>query len=175
MSMLIPNSSSWKASRDLAEHGKISVQEAREFLEELANSFDDRLSRFELRFGLIFKPEVPAEVVRQWMLNIEEGDPGDLSNEEMIRKHWLIPFRNAIRTVWSLPDLRSKQFGVHEILKQFLLRGDRRFLFSPMGESYSGLFADLLGPPSPLERILGELTAERSHHLAHICQNPNCF
>jgi hypothetical protein len=44
-----------------------------------------------------------------------------------------------------------------------------------MGESYSGLFADLLGPPSPLERILGELTAERSHHLAHICQNPNCF
>jgi hypothetical protein len=160
--------------RNLAGHAKISVKKARKFLENFANSSDADIPYFENLSGQVFEPEVPKEAVRMWMLNIEAGDPPRLSKKAMIRRYWLIPLRNAIRTVWSLPDLRSKQFAVHEILKQFLLRGDRRFRFTPMGESYSDAFSDSLGPLSPLERILNELAAERSHQLAHVCGNSKC-
>jgi hypothetical protein len=174
MGKLIRKSSSETGDRDLAGHRKIPVERARKFLARIANASDDNLRIFEKSFGSLFMTDVPTGVVRQWMLNIEEADAANLSDEDVIRRYWLIPLRNAIRTVWSLPDLRSKQFAVHEILKQFLLRGDRRFCFTPLGESYSYAFLDSLGPPSHLERILEELTAERSHHLAHFCRNRNC-
>ncbi len=181
MSIDTKNSSRIPGVRNLAGHAKIPVQTAREFLVNLANTTDDGLPFFERRFGLHFKHEVPAHAVRLWMLNIEienfeieEDAPLDLGGEEMIRRYWLIPLRNAIRTIWSLPDLRAKQFGVHEILKQFLLRGDRRFRFTPAGESYSDAFSDSLGQPTPLEWILRELIAERAHHLAHVCRNDEC-
>jgi hypothetical protein len=174
MSIEQQNSSSETGDRYLAGRPKITVRTARQFLEELANTSDIDLSRFERRFGRVFKPEVPIEVVRNWMFHFEEGDPHDLSDDEVIRKYWLMPLRKAIRMVWSLPDLRSKQWAIHKIIEQFLIRGDRRFFFAPMAEGYSDAFLDSLEPPSPLERIFEILTAERFHHLARICAEPEC-
>jgi hypothetical protein len=104
---------------------------------------------------------------------VSPDDIRDLTDQE-IRTYWLKQLRDAIRTVWTLPELRSKRWAVHKILEQFLNRGDKRFNFVPMGESYADAFLDTLGPPSRLEQILEALVAERSHHLARICRNSDC-
>jgi hypothetical protein len=142
----------------------ITVPIAQRFLTELANLSDDSsaMARFDKRFGSLIRSEIPMYVVGSWAA--EERAERDLADEEMIQKYWLSYFKEAVRRVWLLPDLRSKRWYVHRILTKFVF-GDSR-------ESYTDLVQGPLGPPSRLERILEELV--RSNDSACHCRNSYC-
>src|SRR5450759_5078528 len=96
------NSSSEIGRRVLAANSKVTTRTARKFLEELANTSDDAvaLQRFEKRFRELFREQIPWEIVDGWARIGEELDYEVLADTEMLRRYWLIPLRDAVRTVW---------------------------------------------------------------------------
>ena len=103
-------SSSKTRIRVLAVNPTISSRTARTFLEELANTWDDApgLERFERKFREVYREQIPWETVNGWARIAEELDYDRLGDDEKLRKYWLMPLRDAVRTVWCLPDLGSQ-------------------------------------------------------------------
>ena len=169
-------SSSRKSGRVLAAHRTLKPGIARKFLSNLANMSDDSqaVARFETHFGPVYLQEVPMYAVRAWASQIEQRHQDELDEVKIVRNYWLLPLRDAVRTVWSLRDVRSKRLAVYGIVTQLLSPGDSRFSFAPM-HNFSDFFNETLRSPTRLARILDELVDERSHHLAHKCRNPKCL
>lgn len=157
----------------------MKAERAKHLLTELANSHDDRLAYFDGLSGKGFESEIPIDLLRSWktIIDFDSGcdDPFEPPDRDFIRKHWLKLLRDAVRIVWSLPDLRSKRWAVHSIIEQLLGQGDPRFIFTPMAESDVVCFWRGLKPPGHLEEALEMLVSERSYHLAHKCANPGCL
>lgn len=168
-------SSSKTRIRVLAVNPTISSRTARTFLEELANTWDDApgLERFERKFREVYREQIPWETVNGWARIAEELDYDRLGDDEKLRKYWLMPLRDAVRTVWCLPDLRSKRLAVCSIVAKLLYPSEPRFHPEPLHDPR--VFSlESFGEASNLERILEELMSERSHHLACKCLNRGC-
>ena len=169
------------ASRPIAP---ISAARAREFLYQLANLREDQKDalRFKTRFGGLFLSEVPWEVVRHWAVNIEAENFADevenlatnrpeWSEDDLLQRYWLLPLRDAIRTIWEAPDLLVKQWGVFTILANYFTFGYRSLFVGPVRGPLE-LSTYITGPPGPCGRILLHLV--KSADLIRRCGNPEC-
>lgn len=115
------NSSKKGDSRTLAAKTK-----AREFLLELANLLDEKgaMKRFEERWRYWFQAEIPTHLVYDWAIQGEEEEVAELSEEERLRKYWLVPLRSIVRHVWR-SDSRTKTWGIFSLLERLFGVGFR--------------------------------------------------
>jgi len=150
---------------------RISHKKAKAFLKELANFRDEHCAfrRLQLHFGRIFLPEVPLSLVREWAIRVEEEDVVELSQDEILRKYWLIPLRNAVRVLWTATDLRTKQWGIFRILEKFFAIGDRSLAVGPVRDDIEWVLGSTLGPVTDCERIFERLSGRTS-----VCHNSAC-
>ncbi len=158
---------------------------ARQFLYSLVNLRDDPKDAlyFKARFGILFLPEVPWASVRHWAFNIEVADISDdpeavaescplgSPEENLLRRYWLLPLRDAIRGIWIEPDLLVKEWGVLTTLANYFTFGDRRAFVAPVQGPLESSFYPT-GPPGPCGQIFLHLL--KNAHLTRRCENPEC-
>jgi hypothetical protein len=165
--MVIVKSSKQTTARSLAR--------LKDFLASLANLPDQSdapaVRRFNLQFRQLFEPEIPRPLILHWAVRGEEEDVVDLSEDERICRYWLLPLRNAVRVVWTKPDLRFKRWGLFRILEKYFLVGDRSFSVGPVDDE-AEWFIGSLGPPTFCENALMQLVEFAT--LTKFCRNPEC-
>ena len=169
------NSSSETSAHVLAVNKRITTRVARSFLEELANTSNDpaALDRFVQKFRRFFGEQIPWQALDGWARIGEQAGYEHLGPADKLHNYWLIPLRDAVRTVWCLPDLRSKRLAVYTIVTKLLYPSEPRFHPEPLHDPRV-FSVESFGEASNLERALEELVSERSHHLACKCLNPDC-
>jgi hypothetical protein len=146
---------------------------ARDFLLELANFRDheEALARLQSRYPDLFGAPT-IRLARNWALHVEEGgyDP-ELTDDEVIRRYWLVPLRNTVRSIWTTDDVRAKRWGLFRILQDFFQYSDSRFDQS-LYRTYFGFWrAQSLEPPTKVEQYLSYLTDGAP---TRKCQNQGC-
>jgi len=163
-----------KAERGRALAG-ITARQARDFLLELANLAEDMKAgkRFLLKFVHVWP--VPGESFRLSMQNEIDEKPGakpvDEQINEMLHEHWMLKLREAVRSVWTAPDLRTKRWGAFRILDQMIFSGDP-------SDAYAWPFWKFpervvrLSPPTTFEQAL--LYLIRPDVRTGLCANEEC-
>jgi hypothetical protein len=164
-------------SSNIAQAGTLagpSAREARKFLLNLANlRNDEKPSRFLLQFvglwpvpGRFMAPLISDNIVRA-----PGAKPKSEQINEMLHEHWLLPLRDAVRSIWSAPDARTKRWGVFRILDEICFQEDATSTYAWPFLRYPGRVASL--PPSTaFEQILAYLIRPDVH--THLCANAEC-
>lgn len=135
---------------------------------ELANLRDEAAApRFRRRFGSVFHPQLPLQLIQDWAIRGEEEDVGNLSQDQKIWKYWLLPLRDSVRRVW-IRDERDKRWGTFRILEKYFLIGSCRLAEGPVRDDADWL-PDDLGPETICERIFVYLSGRTSR-----CENRDC-
>jgi hypothetical protein len=127
--------------------------------------------RFKRSFGGLLERHVPHDLIRHWVIRIEEEDAGELSKEERVWKYWLLPLRNGIRVIWQDSDMRLRRIGVFRLLEIFLQVGDRKLSFGPVTDD-TDWFLSLLQPPTFIEDALMQLL--ECPNATKVCGNAKC-
>jgi hypothetical protein len=151
------NSSASGPSRDLAMGASA---EAKRFLIELANLAEDAKAaeRFERRFSDFLEWKLGTTA----RLNISLIDTTleCVNSTQLDMRHWgLLQLRDALRSIWKSPDLRTKQWQI------FLLQAD---------PTMSGPMLSLVPPPlTPFQQAMTYLfkRAEKTRY----CHNGDCL
>jgi hypothetical protein len=153
----------------------IKRPEARDFLLELANLGDDFNAgkRFMLKFVRVWP--LPGKYMQPLIAeNIDEkagAKPVDEQINEMLIAHWILPLREAVRSVWTAPDLRTRQWGVLRILDQVSFQEDRSNAYAWPFWKFPGRVASL-PPPTAFEQALRYLV--RPDVRTGVCENKEC-
>lgn len=146
----------------------------RNFLSDLVNFNDDDadLRRLQLRYPDLFETSGAVQLARRWAVHVEEeGYEPAVPDNDVLRRYWLVPLRDKLRSIWMTDDVRAKRWGLFRILQDHFQYGDARFDQSPY-RTYSGFHrARVLEPPTKIERYLLYLTDDVP---TRKCQNPKC-
>jgi hypothetical protein len=134
---------------------------------------DEKPSRFLLQFvglwpvpGRFMAPLISDNIVRA-----PGAKPKSEQINEMLHEHWLLPLRDAVRSIWSAPDARTKRWGVFRILDEICFQEDATSTYAWPFLRYPGRVASL--PPSTaFEQILAYLIRPDVH--THLCANAEC-
>ena len=162
---MVSNSSRKSRFRTLAS---IRTDKAKKFLLQLANLDEEAVPRFKRRFGDLFFPEVPALLIQNWAIRVEEEDVVDLSADEKLWKYWLLPLRDSVRRLW-ISDERDKRWGTFRILEKYFLIGSSRLAEGPVKDDVEWFLPPNLGPETTCEQIFTYMTGRTSR-----CQNASC-
>jgi hypothetical protein len=167
---LAMNSSKKKTFQNLA--GESVLEEAIKLLEGLANLPDDGRSFlwFKRRFPYVLESVNPS-LPRHWAMNLEEEEYEPSStDEEVIRRYWLVPLRDTLRAIWRAPDVRTKEWGMFRITQDYFLQGAPEVVHTPLSADSDYLLkmkaigrAELL-----LMQLLKVIDRTR------FCANPEC-
>src|SRR5580700_1406805 len=118
-------SSMHETTRTLAT---VSASRARSFLFELANLRDEVEAgkRFLLKFVRLW-PEpgrLHGPLIGENVSHTPGSKPENEQIDEMLHTHWILPLREGLRSVWTAPDLRMKQWGIFRILDEVVFQED---------------------------------------------------
>lgn len=149
---------------------RISAARAEEFLHELANLSDD--SGAIMRFKKLF-PDIlpsPKELHRGVIAQSWRGTTRNLDEKEIEKNFqlgWVLPFREELRSVWRIPDWRTREWRVFK-LREAIIKHDP-FPFA----TYNAIAAmEPIPPLTPFEQTLLHLL--KSVDRARCCGNPDC-
>jgi hypothetical protein len=136
---------------------------------ELANLRNEAdAPRFQRRFGAVFLPQLPDQLIQFWALRGEEEDVAKLSPDQRIWKYWLLPLADSVRDLW-VRDERDKRWGTFRILEKYFLLGSSRFAEGPFRDDAEWFLPVDLSPETSCERIFMYLSGRTSR-----CGNPDC-
>jgi hypothetical protein len=151
---------------------RLTAAAAERFLTDLANPVRHEPKagqRFLARYGHILRDQISIGTLTQVYINVE-GEPADVSEDELLRTYWLLPVRDAVRLVWKEPDLKRKQHGVYKILG--CMEHDIWATSIWPILHFEEIFASSTAAPDLLEQALLFLT--ESADRARYCANPDC-
>jgi len=140
---------------------RVSAAQVRSFLRELANLSDDLSAgeRFRSRFAqfLPWSAWKNARFTISGIVLSREPSEGPVTE---IRYDELHPFRDALRSIWRAPDLRTKEWRIFR-----LREGD-------LTTTASFVLAAQPPPLSPFEQAI--LYLLKRAHQTRFCENPSC-
>jgi hypothetical protein len=169
---MVTNSSKFSTPRLLAT---VSASQAKQFLLELANLREDVASgkRFFVSHGRLcpMLGRYMQSLIAEDLDRGKDAKPEDEQIDEMLHEHWLLPLRDGVRSIWSAPDLRTKQWGVLRILNETSFAEDESASFLWPYWNNPGKVASL-PPPTAFELVLRYLIRSNVH--AYLCANRDC-
>jgi hypothetical protein len=153
----------------------VSASRARSFLFELANLRDEVEAgkRFLLKFvGLWPEPgRLHGPLINENVSHMAGSKPENEQIDEMMHSHWILPLREGLRSVWTAPDLRMKQWGIFRILDEVVFQEDPSSpRFWPFWQHPSKVAC--LPVPIAFEQAL--LYLLRPGVRTGLCTNPEC-
>jgi hypothetical protein len=158
---------------------RITPEEARTFLDELANLSDDpkTVKRFAGKFAHIL-PRMEESLFLKELLEgsdlpllVRENLPWTTIGEKRIPL-WLVVIRTGIRNIWRAPDIRTREWLVYKLIDAAIIQS----IFP--ASTYPYLWSDSnsmvpMPPPAPFEQAL-EYLRKHVRRLAY-CANSDCF
>jgi hypothetical protein len=165
------NSSKHIATETLAA---LPVSEIRRFLLRLANLRDDeRPEQFLARFVRLWP--VPgrftAPLISDNILRTPGAKPESEQINALLHKHWLLPLRDGVRSIWSASNARTKHWGVFRILDEICFQEDVTSTYGWPFLQHPGKVV-VMPAPTNFEQILMYLIRPDVH--THFCENAEC-
>jgi hypothetical protein len=148
---------------------RINPVEAERFLTHLANLLPNAnsIASFWKRFGYIIPTRKPIGIERIGLKSKMKREDIQLERfEEEWNNVQLDNLQHQLRTLWCVPDIRTKQYLIFLMWRQELVANN------PMYANLHG-FPVPLPPPTPFEQVMQYLLSVSDRTL--ICANPSCY
>ena len=129
--------------------------------------------RFLLKFVHVWP--VPGTYFRRSMQDEIDEKPGakpvDEQIDKMLHEHWMLQLREAVRSLWTAPDLRTKRWGALRILDEMVFQEDQSNAYAWPFWKFPGRVV-CLPPPTTFEQAL--LYLIRPGVRTCLCANKEC-